>query len=453
MITQRFSSMVKDGRALVALLLLGLLGCTSVSDLSSANGNPSAANSNSASASTQAPDSNSTNANTQAMDDHTQSASGKLDGRLAAANARFGFKLYAELARQSADKNLFISPASTGLCLAMAYNGAAGETAQAMARALETQGIPMPELNQAYAALKAALENPDAKVQLNIANSLWARQGLAFKPDFIQRTKEYFGAEVTELNFDDPGAAATINRWVSEKTKDKINKIVDRIDGNSILFLINAIYFKGTWSKEFDKAKTTEDNFTPAVGGPKRVPMMSQSGSYRYFENAGFQAVSLPYGGGRASMYIFLPAKAGGLSALQKKLTAANWESWMDEFQQSDGDIKVPRFRLEYEATLNEALKALGMGAAFDQGRANFTGMIEPKGQNVYISQVKHKTFVDVNEEGTEAAAVTSTEMRTTSAMRPRQRFNMVVDRPFFCAIRDNQTGTVLFMGSITDPR
>jgi len=413
---------------MIALLLLGLLGCSNVSDLSSANGNPSPANSNAA------------NANDATMKEPLKPASDKLDGRLAAANTRFGFKLYAEMARQR-------------LCLAMAYNGAAGETAQAMARALETQGIPLAELNQAYAELKTALENPDAQVQLEIANSLWARQGLDFKPDFIQRTKDFFSAEVTTLDFDDPSAATSINRWVSQKTKAKITKIVDRIDGNSILFLINAIYFKGTWAKEFDKAKTKEDNFTPATGGPKRVPMMSQSGSYKYFENADFQAVSLPYGGGRASMYIFLPAKGKGLPEFQKRLTAANWENWMNEFHQNDGDIALPRFRLEYEATLNDGLKALGMGAAFDEGRANFSQMIQPKGQNVFISQVKHKTFVDVNEEGTEAAAVTSTEMRATSAMRPRERFNMVVDRPFFCAIRDNQTGTVLFMGSIADPK
>lgn len=433
--------MIQDGRAIVALLLLGLLGCSSVSESSSANGNLALTNSNAA------------NANTSAMEEPLKPASDKVDARLASANLRFGFKLYAEIARQSAGKNIFLSPSSISLCLAMTYNGAAGETAQGMARTLEIQGISLAELNRAYAELKTALENPDAKVQLEIANSLWARQGLAFKPDFIGRNQEFFNAEVTALNFDDPGAAATINGWVSNKTKGKIDKIVDRIDNNSILFLINAIYFKGTWTKEFDKAKTKEDNFTLASGSRKRVPMMSQSGSYRYYENADFQAVSLPYGGGRASMYIFLPATTSSLAELQKKLTAANWDSWMSQFNHTDGDLALPRFRVEYEVTLNDALKALGMGAAFDGGHADFTRMIQQGGQNVFISQVKHKTFAEVNEEGTEAAAVTSTEMRTTSIMQPRKRFRMVVDRPFFCAIRDNQTGTVLFMGSITEPQ
>ena len=333
----------------------------------------------------------------------------------------------------------------------MAYNGADAETKQAMARALEFQGLNLDELNRAYADLKSALENPDPKVQLQIANSLWARHGLTFKPDFIQRTKQFFSAEVTDLNFDDPSAPATINKWVSEKTKGKIQKIVDQISPDSILFLINAIYFKGVWTKEFDKAKTREDDFTTGAGAQKRLPMMSASGNYRYYENDDFQAVSLPYGAGRTSMYIFLP-KAAGLAGFQKKLSTANWESWMKEFNQMEGDLSLPRFKIEYEITLNDTLKALGMGVAFDGGRANFRGMIE-SAQNVYISQVKHKTFAEVNEEGTEAAAVTSTEMRTTSVMRPRQKFQMVVDHPFFCAIRDNTTGTVLFMGSINDPK
>lgn len=374
----------------------------------------------------------------------------KFDSRLASANTRFGFNLFAEVAKQSTGKNIFISPASVSLCLAMAYNGAEAETKQAMARALEVQGLSLDELNRAYADLKAALENPDPKVQLQIANSLWARSGLVFKPDFIQRNKQFFGAEVTELNFNDPSAPATINQWVSDKTKGKIRKIVDSISPDSILFLINAIYFKGSWTKEFDKGKTKEDAFTLGSGSQKRLPMMSASGNYRYYENDDFQAVSLPYGGGRASMYIFLP-KAAGLAAFQKKLSTANWESWMKEFNEMEGDLSLPRFKVEYEITLNDALKALGMGVAFDGARANFRGMIEST-QNVFISQVKHKTFAEVNEEGTEAAAVTSTEMRATSVMRPRQKFHMVVDHPFFCAIRDNTTGTVLFMGSITDP-
>ncbi|HKQ07623.1 MAG TPA: serpin family protein [Blastocatellia bacterium] len=425
-------------RAVTAGLLLALIGCAGVSHSDVTNDPP--ANSNTASASE------------PAMDNSQQPAGGNLDPRLAAANARFGFKLYAQLTRQSAEKNIFISPSSIALCLTMTYNGAAGETREAMARALETQALSLDDLNRAYAGLRAALESPDAKVKLQIANSLWARRGLEFKDSFIERDKTYFGAQVTPLNFDDPATPAIINRWVSEKTGGKIDKIVDQIDPSSVLFLINAIYFKGAWAKTFDKAKTREDNFTLARGS-KRVPMMSQSGSYEYLETKDFQAVSLPYGGGRVSFYVFLPAQQSSLAAFEKNLSEANWQQWMQGFDTSEGDISLPRFRVTYEATLNDALKALGMGVAFDEGRANFSEMMEAGGPRVFISAVRHKTFAEVNEEGTEAAAVTSTEMRATSMRRALQRFRMVVDRPFFCAIRDNTSGAVLFMGSIYDPQ
>lgn len=421
-------------RALVAVTLLCLLGCSSVSQSSVANNNQPS------------------DKKGETMEEQKDKpANDKVDPRLASANTDFGFKLFAEIARQGAGKNVFISPSSIVLCLAMAYNGAEGETKQAMARALEAQGMTLEELNRAYAGLKAALENPDPKVQLLIANSLWARKGIKLNPEFIKRAKQFYEAQVTELDFDDPASVATINRWVSDNTKAKIDKIIDSIERDTILFLINAIYFKGKWANEFAKERTKEDAFHPESGPERRAQMMSQSGSYRYYEAKNFQAVSLPYGGGRVSMYIFLPAKGATLAEFQKGLTAANWQSWMQEFAESEGDVTLPRFRVEYEVTLNDALKALGMEVAFDASRANFTGMLQG-GQNAYISKVKHKTFVEVNEEGTEAAAVTSTEMRATSAMRPRQRFRMVVDHPFFCAIRDNTTGTVLFMGSITEP-
>ena len=434
----RLLQMNLPARAVAIALLFAMLGCAGVSH-SDITSNPPASG-------------NTANTNEAAMDNQQPPSGGALDPRLAAANARFGFKLYSELARQSAEKNIFVSPSSLALCLAMAYNGAAGETRQAMARALETQNLSLDELNRAYAALRAALENPDAKAKLQIANSLWAREGLRFKADFIKRNKDYFGAQVTALNFDDPAAPATINRWVSEKTNGKIDHIVDQIDPSSILFLINAIYFKGAWEKTFDKAKTREQDFT-LVSGTKRVPMMSQSGNYAYLETRDFQAVSLPYGGGRVSFYVFLPSGQSSLAAFEKSLNESNWQRWMEAFQATDGDISLPRFRVTYEATLNEALKALGMAAAFDAGRADFSGMIETGGQRVFISNVKHKTFAEVNEEGTEAAAVTSTEMRATSMRMPRERFRMVVDRPFFCAIRDNTSGAVLFMGSIYDPQ
>jgi serpin B len=438
----RLSSIKRMTGAVTLTLVIALLGCTSVihSDgASNTSARPANVNANA-------------NANESAMEDQQAQAGGPLDPRLAAANVKFGFKLYSELARASAEKNIFVSPSSIALCLTMAYNGAAGTTRQSMARALEAEGLSLDELNRAYAGFRAALENPDAKVKLQIANSLWARQGVQFKPDFIERNKDVFGAQVTALNFDDPASAATINQWVSEKTNGKIDRIVDQIDSSSVLFLINAIYFKGAWAKVFNPALTKENDFT-LVRGSKRVPMMSQSGNYQYLETKDFQAVSLPYGGGRVSFYVFLPLAGSSLAAFEKSLNESSWQQWMDQFRPTDGDISLPRFRVTYEAGLNDALKAMGMGVAFDPEQADFSGMVERGGQNVFISRVKHKAFVEVNEEGTEAAAVTSTEMRTTAMRKEPKRFRMVVDRPFFCAIRDNTSGAILFMGSIYDPQ
>lgn len=429
--------LTEAGRGLALVVALALVGCSSITHSNASNSNQPS-NGNAMETETNKP--------TDAA-----STDGSIDSRLVSANTTFGFKLFAEVAKQDAGKNVFISPASVGLALAMTYNGAVGETKQGMERALEIQGMHHDELNRAYAQLRQALESADPKVELNIANSLWARKGVTFNPAFIERNKQFYGAEVTALDFGDPAAPATINSWVSDKTKGKISHIVDQIDAQSILFLINAIYFKGKWSIEFDKAKTKEDTFTTVAGQQKRVPMMHQTGKYNYYEGKEFQAVSIPYGDGRASLYVFLPAASSTLDAFQRSLTAANWETWMKQFAQTEGSIALPRFRVEYEVGLNDALKSMGMGIAFDANRADFSGIVEGS-ERAYISRVKHKTFAEVNEEGTEAAAVTSVEMRTTSA-RMQKTFQLIVNRPFLCAIRDNKTGTVLFVGSITDPQ
>lgn len=218
---------------------------------------------------------------------------------------------------------------------------------------------------------------------------------------------------------------------------------------NKIKFLINAVYFKGKWTTQFDKKQTAEYPFYLAAGREKKHPMMSQSGKYRYYETKQFQAVSLPYGKDeRLSLYIFLPSQNSNLSAFNKNLNAENWEKWMSQFRSQKGFIRLPRFKMNYDIKLNDTLKILGLGVAFGN-RANFSGI----GDNLSISEVKHKTFVEVNEEGTEAAAVTSVGVAPTAAIPQEQPFQMIVNRPFFCAIRDNQTSTVLFMGSIVEPQ
>lgn len=385
-----------------------------------------------------------------------------IDSRLVSVNTKFGLNLFKELIRQQSQESIFISPASISLALAMAYNGADRETREAMAKTLELQGMSLDDVNQANAVLNRILQNPGLRVELNIANSLWAGEGIKFRSEFIKRNEDFYTAKVTTLDFMDPKAPDTINEWVRENTRGKIGKIIDKISCDDpqynceiILYIINAIYFKGSWSTEFDKALTKEEDFYLLDGSRKRHPMMFQSGRYMYLQGEGFQAVSLPYGDGRLSMYLFLPEKDSNLKEFYERLNAENWDRRMSQFRSMEGSLVIPRFKLEYKTTLNDALTSLGMGIAFDRVRANFRNMcVFSEDENVFIHNVSHKSFVEVNEEGTEAAAVTSVEIgATTTAFLKLRRFNMVVDHPFFFAIRDSKTGVVLFMGSIVEPK
>ncbi len=387
----------------------------------------------------------------QSSPSNEQLATPVVNTKVTAANTKFSFKLFSEILKQNNSQNsqnIFVSPTSVAIALAMTYNGAKGETQQAMAKTLELQGISLQEINSASAALIAAVQNADDKVQLNIANSLWAKQDINFNPDFLQTTEDFYKATVTNLDFSDPGAVNAINDWVKQSTNGKIDRIVQQINPDDVMFLINAIYFKGKWTKEFDPEQTTQQPFYLTAGEEKQHPLMSQSGEYKYYENKKFQAVSLPYGNdGRLSLYVFLPSDNSSLTAFYQALNADNWEKWIAQFRNRQGSIRLPRFKINYELTLNDTLKALGMEVAFEP-KADFSGI----GDNLALSEVKHKTFVEVNEEGTEAAAATSVGITLTSAPS-EQPFQMNVDRPFFCAIRDNQTGTVLFMGSIVNPQ
>ncbi len=375
----------------------------------------------------------------------------QVNNRLTAANTKFSFKLYDQILKQRPNTNTFISPASVMLALAMTYNGADGTTRDGMAHALELEAMSLDDVNRSFADLKSALASTDPKIKLNIANSLWARNGLTLNPTFVERNKKSFAAEIASLNFSDPSAAQTINSWVNKNTEGKIDKIVDRINPEDVLFLINAIYFKGQWQFEFKKENTKPDMFTVAGGGQKQVSMMSQSRHFLYYKGQGFQSVALPYGNGGVSMYVFLPDEMRSLKDFERDLTPENWDGWMKSFRLAPGVLMLPRFKVEWESNLNDGLVALGMEEAFDPRRANFSQMTNPNsGNGLYISNVAHKALCEVNEEGTVAAAVTSVTMSITSA--PPPPFSMKVDRPFFFAIRDNQTGVILFMGSVTNP-
>ncbi len=366
----------------------------------------------------------------------------------AAASNGFGFDLFARLNGEKLEKNIFISPYSISTALTMTWSGARGATARAMARALRLDDEPSANTLASCNALRQQL-SADTAVTLDIANSLWLRQSFPLKQEFQSRAQQYFGAMAATLDFADPSATAGINDWVSSATHGKITKIIDRIGPEMMLYLINAVYFKGTWQAQFDPARTREQEFYPLAGPARLCPLMHQSGHYLYLAGAGFQAVKLPYRGDGTAMYVFLPAAKDGIRAFRKRLTDANWRKWTAALTRRTGEVALPRFTATYEAEFSRQLRQLGMGGAFSD-HADFSGISD---QGLAISEVRHKALLEVNEEGTVAAAVTSVGMRTTSVVVESPPFTMIVDHPFFLAIADEATGTILFMGVIVDPQ
>ncbi|MCK4323015.1 MAG: serpin family protein [Armatimonadetes bacterium] len=387
----------------------------------------------------------------------------KASGRLVKASDDFGFRLYRELAKTDAARNIFIAPLSIELALAMTYNGAEGTTKDAMAETLGLQAMTLDEINQANAQLMTLLRNPDPKVELAIANSLWGQQDVTFNPDFLQRNTDYYNAEVRSLDFALPMSADTINRWVSEKTRGIIPYVVDHdMIREATLVLVNALYFNGQWTVPFDKTQTKDGPFTLADGTTKTLPMMHRWGWFQYFETDDFQSVILPYGDervgsvngpygeGRVRMLIFLPKVGTTLDELATSLTGKRWDQCMGRYSWEEGTLSLPRFGADYYADLKAALIALGMGVAFSPARADFSGMMEhdPDTLDWALFLVIHKTRVDVDEEGTVAAAAT-----VAAGGPPAPPFTMVVDHPFFMAIQDRPTGAILFLGTIVDPQ
>lgn len=371
---------------------------------------------------------------------------------IADSNNQFGFNLYNRLKKET--QNILISPISVAMALHMTSNGADTGTKDAMAKVLQVSGIGLDALNNKNLSLSSLLKPNDSKVKLEIANSIWLREGMVFDQDFLKRNEDYYTAGAYNLDFDDPGAADTINKWVKDSTKGLIKDIVDPpIDPLTIMFLINAVYFQGTWTEQFDRQATFEGTFNKASGSSVPVPMMNQSGTYDYYETPNFQAIRLPYGKDkRMAMYVFLPSENKSLADFHKELSYASWKNWLSRFEPKTGTIRLPRFSQEYEKSLKDALSELGMEIAFDPDRADFSRMVPADiRDDVHISEVKHKAFIEVDELGTEAAAVTSVEIRVTSM--PLYDFSMEVNRPFFYAIHDSATGAVLFMGSVSDPR
>jgi serpin B len=360
-----------------------------------------------------------------------------------AANA-FGFNLLRELAADDPEQNLFISPLSASMALGMTLNGAAGNTYDGMLEALALQGLGQEEINLTYDSLIELLDGLDPAVTFQLANSVWAREGFPVLPDFLQRVQDHFDATAESVDFSDPATLDRVNDWVKEGTGGKIEKMFDSFPGNLVMILLNAIYFKGDWTDAFDRDRTQDGVFTLADGSTKTAKLMHRRADLLYLDDADFQAVELPYGGGAYAMTVVLPRHGVRLAEVVAELDAPTWSAWTDALAEQDLTLDLPRFTVEWEEKLNEVLIRLGMEDAFDPGRADFTRLTARGG--IWVDEVKQKTFVEVNEEGTEAAAATSVSMVDSAPPGVR------VDRPFLVAIRERLSGTILFLGAIYDP-
>ena len=364
----------------------------------------------------------------------------------AAAGARFAASLYGQV--RGGAGNLFLSPISIRTALAMTYGGARGDTEAAMAAALRLD-LPGERLHAAEAALAESLRGAAAGDQLlAIANRLWGRRGEPFRGEYLQLTRSYYGAPLAELDFaaDAEGARSTINQWVSAQTRGKIPELLppSLLNAGTVLVLTNAIYFKGQWASRFDPARTKQAPFK-GPGAAKTAAMMAQKARLAYAEDALAQALELPYVGDRLAMVIVLPKANDGLAKLEEAVVAEGLDRWLGALAPAEVEVALPRFKIEASFELGEPLKALGMGVAFGSG-ADFTGMSAAGG--LFISAVVHKAFVEVNEEGTEAAAATGVVM--TRSLPRTVRFT--ADHPFLFAIRDRQSGALLFLGRVVDP-
>ncbi|MRR06520.1 MAG: serpin family protein [Deltaproteobacteria bacterium] len=358
-------------------------------------------------------------------------------------NSAFAVKLYRELG--ASDGNLFFSPYSISSALGMTYAGARGVTAKEMKSTLDFS-LDQDALPPAFKLLNRELAATASKTgqKLNIANALVLTGG-DVSGEFKATLKNYFDAKIFG------GGLDSINGWVKQKTEGKIEKILDKLDPNSVCVLLNAIYFKGTWASQFKKSSTHDAPFNLSADKQVTVPMMYQKNDFKLLEGKDFQAVSLPYQGKSLSMVVFLPRTVNGLAALERQFTDQSLTDWLaklDEQPVQKVELFLPRFKLETKYDLVSPFTMMGMKEAFELSKADFRGMGWPKGR-LFISQIKHKAFVEVNEEGTEAAAATAVEMATKSI---RQNPVFRADHPFFCLIRDNESGSILFMGRIVNP-
>jgi serine protease inhibitor len=377
---------------------------------------------------------------------------------VAAADNAFGFRLLNAVQKVIPTGNVVLSPVSAALDLSIALNGADGQTRHEMLGALSLSGSELGAINAANAQLIKVIRTPAKSITLSVANSLWVDSRRAtLRPDYVKQTQASYDAEMIDLDFSNPSAATRINSWASKETNGRISKVIDRIDPADLVLLLNAVYFKGEWAHKFDKAKTQQRDFTLADGSVKQVARMAQSGRFDYFETPEMQAIRLSFGDGDLVMEVLLPSKSSSVAALEAELTPEHWTGWQAQYAPRSGNIELPRFELKSNYRLNEPLQTLGMTRAFHPDGAQLTAMFssapgQPRAGRFFISSVLQSTYLKVDEEGSEAAAVTTTGIRATAVARPEQPFRMIVDRPFFCAIEDRRSGALLFVAAIYDP-
>ncbi len=364
-------------------------------------------------------------------------------------NNEFAFSLYEEI--NNKEEDVFFSPYSISSALAMTYNGARGKTKKEMQEVLnfiansEALSSHFSELNDNYRNLK------QKEIQLNIANSLWCQEDFDFKQNFLDLNKKYYEAGIEKVNFEEnyKEIRDQINKWVENKTNNKIQELIKKgmLDELTRLVLVNAIYFKGMWEFPFDKAKTKEDTFYVYSKCMTKTDFMHRSLSAKYYKDDLAEMIELPYSGKKLSMMIVMPIEKYGMKKLEERLDAELYESYNNSMYRTKVDLALPKFKIEAGYELNKPLKELGMETPFNS-EADFSGISEK--EELYISNIVHKSYVDVNEEGTEAAAATGVVMRKTTAVMETVKFK--ADHPFIFFIKDNKTGSILFMGRLMNP-
>jgi serpin B len=368
---------------------------------------------------------------------------------LSQADNEFGFTLFHSLNNSEPENNLLISPFSVAAALTMTHNGAASETKTVMENTLHLAGLEIDDINRTYKSLLAFLQELDPEVQMEIANSIWYEQSLLVKNDFRDTNTEYYDAEVRALDFAKAVSVEHINNWVDLKTHGKIRTIIDKIDPLQLMFIINAVYFKATWTHPFPENLTKAEPFFRKDGTDVPCQLMSQTGNFAYCDDDTLQAITLPLGNALFGMSIIFPAKNVDIDALISALEQNTWSGITDHLSPAYGNIFFPRFEFQYKAELKEALSKLGMSDCFDV-RADFSNISDTP---LFIENVIHKTYIKTDEKGTEAAAVTAAVMLGSSVHPdPKPEFTMRVDRPFLFVIHERMSGAILFLGKVLDP-